>query len=98
MNNPMIISPTFYLSVEEIEINEKIILQIIQRKVILPEGATFNRLNDIIQNITNFQSGYPNYPYHLFEFHLGNLIVTNNEEAYLEYHHYKNNKKCIKKD
>lgn len=50
---------------------------IIWRKVILPAGATFNRLNDIIQNVTNFQSGYPNLPYHLFEFDLGNLIVTN---------------------
>lgn len=45
---------------------------LIWRRVILPAGATFNRLNDVIQNVTNFQSGYPNYPYHLFEFDLGN--------------------------
>ena len=66
---------------------------LIWRRVILPAGATFNRLNDVIQNVTNFQSGYPNDPRHLFEFDLGNLIVTNDEEAYLEHHHYKKNKK-----
>lgn len=66
---------------------------LIWRKVILPAGATFNRLNDVIQNITNFQSGYPHEPYHLFEFDLGDLIVTNNEEAYLDHQHYKSNKK-----
>ena len=64
---------------------------LIWRKVIMPAGATFNRLNDVIQNVTNFQSGYPNYPCHLFEFDLGNIIVTNNEEAYLEHQHYKKN-------
>lgn len=66
---------------------------LIWRKVILPAGATFNRLNDVIQNVTNFQSGYPNYSYHLFEFDFGNLIVTNDEEAYLEHQHYKKNKR-----
>lgn len=66
---------------------------LIWRKVIMPAGATFNRLNDVIQNVTNFLSGYPYEAYHLFEFDLGELIVTNNEEAYLEHKHYKNNKR-----
>ena len=70
---------------------------LIWRKVILPAGATFNRLNDVIQNVTNFQSGYPYEPYHLFEFDLGDLIITNNEEAYLEHQHYKKNKKVYEK-
>ena len=65
---------------------------LIWRRVIMPAEATFNRLHDIIQNVTNFKSGYPNEPYHLFEFDLGDLIVTNDEEAYAEHHHYKKNK------
>lgn len=65
---------------------------LIWRKIIMPAGATFNRLNDVIQNVTNFLSGYPYDDYHLFEFDLGELIVTNSEEAYLEHKHYKNNK------
>ena len=65
---------------------------LIWRKIIMPAGATFNRLNDVIQNVTNFLSGYPYDAYHLFEFDLGELIVTNDDEAYLEHKHYKNNK------
>lgn len=30
---------------------------LIWRRVIMPAGATFNRLHDVIQNVTNFQSG-----------------------------------------
>lgn len=68
---------------------------LIWRRFIMPAGATFNRLHDVIQNVTNFQSGYPSLGYHLFEFDLAkeNMIVTNNEEAYLEHQHYKKNKK-----
>lgn len=68
---------------------------LIWRRVIMPAGATFKRLHDVIQSVTNFQSGYPNDGYHLYEFDLTeeNKIVTNNEEAYLEYQHYKKNKK-----
>lgn len=68
---------------------------IIWRRVIMPAGATFNRLNDIIQNVTNFQSGYPYGDYHLCEFDLRdeNLIVTNDEEAFQSHQHYKKNKK-----
>ncbi len=68
---------------------------LIWRKVIMPAGATYNRLHDVIQNVTNFQSGYPSSSYHLFEFDLSeeNISVNNNEEAYLEHQHYKKNKK-----
>ncbi len=60
----------------------------------MPAGATFKRLHDVIQNVTNFQSGYPHMDYHLYEFHLpeDNKSVTNNEEAYLEHQNYKKNK------
>lgn len=66
---------------------------LIWRRVIMPAGATFNKLHEIIQKVTNFQSGYIYEVYHLFEFDLGDLIVTNDEEAYLEHQHYKKNKK-----
>ena len=67
---------------------------LIWRRVIMPAGATFNRLHDIIQNVTNFQSGYPNKGYHLHQFDLmeENKIVTDDEEAYLEHQHYQENK------
>lgn len=65
---------------------------LIWRKVIMPADATFNRLHDVIQTVTNFQGGYPSDGYHLFEFNLGDLIVTNNEEAYEEHMGYKENK------
>jgi hypothetical protein len=67
---------------------------VIWRRVILPAGATYNRLHDIVQNVTNFQSGYPNSGYHLFECDLieVNKIVTNDQEMYLEHQYYKKNK------
>lgn len=67
---------------------------LIWRRVIMPANATYNRLHDVIQNVTNFKSGYPYDAYHLFEFNLEkeNIIVTNNEEAYEEHKHYMNNK------
>ncbi|MDN3451733.1 plasmid pRiA4b ORF-3 family protein [Planococcus sp. APC 3906] len=66
---------------------------LIWRQVIMPAGATFNMLHDIIQQVTNFQSGYPYDAYHLFEFDLAkdNIRVTNDEEAYLEHQHFKKN-------
>ncbi|HZK53293.1 MAG TPA: plasmid pRiA4b ORF-3 family protein [Desulfosporosinus sp.] len=57
---------------------------IIWRRVIMPAGATFNRLHDVMQNITNFQSSsYEDY--HLYKFDLSeeNIRVTNDEEASL---------------
>lgn len=60
----------------------------------MPAGATYNRLHDIIQNVTNFKSGYPYDACHLFRFELTeeNKIVTNDENAYLAHQHYKKNK------
>ena len=68
---------------------------LIWRKVIMPAGATYKRLHDVIQNVTNFQSGYPHSGYYLYEFQLveDNRIVTDDEDAYLEHQHYKKNKK-----
>ena len=67
---------------------------LIWRRVIMPAGATYRRLHDVIQNVTNFQSGYPGGNYHLYQFNLPkeNRIVTNNEDAYTEHQHYKKNK------
>lgn len=61
----------------------------------MPAGATYRRLHDVIQNVTNFQSGYPGGGYHLYEFDLPKekRIVTDNEEAYMEHQHYIKNKK-----
>jgi len=71
---------------------------LIWRRVIMPAGATFNRLHDVIQTVTNFQSGYPAGEYHLYEFDLKeeNIRVTNDEEAYQEHLHFKKNRKMYK--
>lgn len=70
---------------------------LIWRKVIMPAGATFNMLHDIVQLTSNFQSGYPYEAYHLFEFDLAEdgIRVTNDEEAYLEHQGFKKNKKMF---
>jgi hypothetical protein len=67
---------------------------LIWRRVIMPAGASYKRLHDIIQNVTNFQSGHPFDWYHLYEFDLKeeNMIVTNDEEAYIEHQDYVKNK------
>lgn len=67
---------------------------LIWRKVIMPAGATYKRLHDVIQNTTNFQGGYPSDGYHLYEFDLteDNKVVSNDEEAYLEHKGYLQNK------
>jgi hypothetical protein len=68
---------------------------LVWRKVIMPAGATFNMLHDIVQQVSNFQSGYPSEGYHLFEFDLAEdgIRVTNDDEAYQEHQHFKKNKK-----
>ncbi|MBU9673804.1 plasmid pRiA4b ORF-3 family protein [Planococcus sp. CP5-4] len=70
---------------------------LVWRKVVMPAGATFNMLHDIIQQVSNFQSGYPYEPYHLFEFDLPEegIRVTNDEQAYEEHQYYKKNKKLF---
>jgi len=69
---------------------------LIWRRVIMPAGATFNRFHDVIQTVTNFQSGYPYEDYHLYEFELKEekIRVTNDDEAYQEHLHYKKNRKA----
>ncbi len=70
---------------------------LIWRRVIMPAGATFNRLHDVIQNVFNFNSGYPNAAYHLYDFDLfaDNIRVTNDEEAYQEHQQFKQNRNEI---
>lgn len=53
---------------------------VVWRRVVMPAGATFKRLHDVIQNGTDFQSGFPYWGYHLYEFELkrDNMIVTSN--------------------
>lgn len=65
---------------------------LIWRRVILPANATFNRLHDIIQNLTNFKSGYPYPGYHLFEFNLPEILATNNREMIEEHRAYQEDK------
>ncbi|WP_208560055.1 plasmid pRiA4b ORF-3 family protein [Marinilactibacillus kalidii] len=61
------------------------------RKIVLPAGATYRRLHDMIQYATNFKDN------HLYEFRLEeeNRVVTNNEEAYLEHQYFKKNRKLF---
>ena len=63
----------------------------------MPADATFNRLHDVIQTVTNFQGGYPSEGYHLYKFDLAqeNIRVTNDEEAYQEHKHFMKNRKVI---
>ncbi len=69
---------------------------LVWRRVIMPADATFNRLHDVIQTVTNFKSGYSRGDYHLYEFDLKeqNIIVTNDDEAYQEHLHFKKNRKA----
>lgn len=57
----------------------------IWRRVILPAGATFNRLHEIIQRVTNFQSFFMDEPYHFFEMEVDGMLVTNNDAMHEEY-------------
>ncbi|SFQ71921.1 SEC-C motif-containing protein [Psychrobacillus psychrotolerans] len=56
---------------------------LIWRKVILPAGATFNRLHETIQYVTNFQSEME--PYHYFAVEIEDLFITNNADILEEY-------------
>lgn len=66
---------------------------LIWRRVIMPAGATFRRLHDVIQIVTNFQSEAN----HLYRFDLSkeNIVVTNDEETFLEYDYLKKNRKHL---
>jgi len=67
----------------------------IWRRVIMPADATFNRLHQTIQTVTNFQSDIADY--HLYEFMLEeeNLRITNDDEALEEHKHFMKNRKEI---
>lgn len=67
---------------------------LIWRRVVMPAGATYRRLHDVIQNVTNFMSGYPFGGYHLYQFDLNyeNRLVTDDEEALAQHQHYLKNK------
>lgn len=56
------------------------------RRIILPAGATFQKLHAIIQESTNFQSSSMQIPYHFHEFRLPeeNLVVTDEPVIYEE--------------
>lgn len=71
----------------------------IWRRVIIPAEITFRRLHDVIQSVTNFQSGSRNPAYHLYEFDLSqeNMMVTSDEEKYQSHQHFKKNKDLYKK-
>ena len=56
---------------------------LVWRKVILPAGATFNRLHETIQYVTNFQSEME--PYHYFAVEIEDLFITNNVTILEEY-------------
>lgn len=64
---------------------------LVWRKVIMPAGATFNRLHNILQDVTNFQSGQGRDYYHLFEFEFEDIIITNDEQGIWDHKDYKEN-------
>jgi len=57
----------------------------IWRRVVLPAGATFNRLHEMIQNVTNFQSKFIDEPYHYFDVAVDGLFISNNPMIHEEY-------------
>ncbi len=67
---------------------------LIWRRVIMPADATYKRLHDIIQNVSNFRGGYPYGNRHLYQFILSkeNMSVTNDEETCYEHKHFIKNK------
>ncbi|WP_242941661.1 plasmid pRiA4b ORF-3 family protein [Parasporobacterium paucivorans] len=71
---------------------------LVWRRIIMPAGATYRRLHDIIQDVTNFRGGYPNENYHLYAFVLSkeNIRVTNDEDAYEGHKHFLKNKRFYK--
>lgn len=56
---------------------------LVWRRVILPAGATFHRLHQTLQFVTNFQSGLD--PYHSFGVEIDDYFVTDNERILDEY-------------
>lgn len=48
------------------------------RRIVMPAGATFNRLHETIQHVTNFESYMTDQPYHFFEVEVDGLCITDN--------------------
>ncbi len=59
------------------------ITPLIWRRVILPADATFHRLHQTIQSVTNFQSTLS--PYHFFGVKIDDYFITDNEMIREEY-------------
>lgn len=70
------------------------ITPLIWRRIILPAGATFNRLHETIQNVTNFQSTLE--PYHTFGVEIDEYFITNNESILEDYKGKKYTGKTVK--
>ena len=73
---------------------------LVWRRIIMPAGANYKRLHDVIQRATNFQSGYPYGDYHLYEFDLreDSIKVTNDEDEYYEYLDIRDNRKAYEEE
>ena len=56
---------------------------LIWRRIILPADATFHRLHQTIQSVTNFQSTLS--PYHSFSVEIDDYFITDNEMIRVEY-------------
>ncbi|MGG0643176.1 SEC-C metal-binding domain-containing protein [Sporosarcina gallistercoris] len=50
----------------------------VRRRVIMPAGATFNRLHEMIQQMTNFESHLTDQPHHFFKVEVDGLCITDN--------------------
>ena len=61
----------------------------VRRRVIMPAGATFNRLHEMIQQMTNFESYFTDRPYHFFEVEVDGLCITDNPVQREELKHSK---------
>ncbi|MDS9471392.1 plasmid pRiA4b ORF-3 family protein [Sporosarcina pasteurii] len=59
------------------------ITPLVWRRVILPAGATFHRLHQTVQFVTNFQSYFE--PYHSFSVDIEDNFITNNMMLLEEY-------------
>ena len=59
------------------------IAPLIWRRIILPADATFHRLHQTIQSVTNFQSTLS--PYHSFAVQIDDYFITDNEMIREEY-------------
>lgn len=61
-----------------IKMTIEVIEPMIQRGIIFQAGATINRLHDITQHVTNFQSYWIDQPYHFFVIDVEDMPVMNN--------------------